>query len=127
MNKKLTIILTSLIAVLSVVSIILINLDENSKTLEITVDTNGGVPYIWEYEIEDEQVVKYIKKYTVEEDKSLDGGPVSINFVFEGLKEGKTNIKLKYVSVIDGSIEKEKIYNVKVDKLKNISLVGTEG
>ena len=61
MNKKLTIILTSLIAVLSVVSIILINLDENSKTLEITVDTNGGVPYIWEYEIEDEQVVKYIK------------------------------------------------------------------
>ena len=124
MNKKLIIILTSLICVLSITSIILLN--ENSKTLEITVNTNGGVPYNWQYEIEDEEIVKYLKKYTVEEDKTLDGGPISINFVFEGLKEGKTTIKLKYVSVIDNSIEKEEIHHVKVDKLKNISLVVIE-
>lgn len=124
MNKKLIIILTSLICVLSITSIILLN--ENSKTLEITVNTNGGVPYNWQYEIEDEEIVKYVKKYTVEEDKTLDGGPISINFVFEGLKEGKTTIKLKYVSVIDNSIEKEEIHHVKVDKLKNISLVVIE-
>lgn len=125
MNKKLIIILTSLIGVLAITSIILLNVN-GSKTLEITVNTNGGVPYNWQYEIEDEEIVKYVKKYTVEEDKTLDGGPVSINFVFEGLREGKTTIKLKYVNVIDNSVEKEEIHHVKVDKLKNISLVVIE-
>ncbi len=122
-KNKLLIIMTSLICILSIVSIILINLDEKSKTLEITVNTNGGVPYSWQYEIEDEEIVKYVKRYTVEKDETLDGGPVSVNFVFEGLKEGKTTIKLKYINIKDGSIEKEEIHNVKVDKLKNISLV----
>ncbi|MCI9434544.1 MAG: protease inhibitor I42 family protein [Bacilli bacterium] len=121
MNKKLIIILTSLICILSITAIILFNVDEG-KTLEITVTTNGGVPYSWQYEIEDEEIVKFVKKYTIEGDESLDGGPVSINFVFEGLKEGKTIVKLKYVNVKDNSIEKEKVYSVKVDKLKNISL-----
>lgn len=121
MNKKLIIILTSLICILSITAIILFNVDEG-KTLEITVTTNGGVPYSWQYEIEDEEIVKFVKKYTIEGDASLDGGPVSINFVFEGLKEGKTIVKLKYVNVKDNSIEKEKVYSVKVDKLKNISL-----
>lgn len=121
MNKKLIIILTSLICILSITAIILFNVDEG-KTLEITVTTNGGVPYSWQYEIEDEEIVKFVKKYTIEGDASLDGGTVSINFVFEGLKEGKTIVKLKYVNVKDNSIEKEKVYSVKVDKLKNISL-----
>ncbi len=121
MNKKLIIILTSLICILSITAIILFNVDEG-KTLEITVTTNGGVPYSWQYEIEDEEIAKFVKKYTIEGDESLDGGPVSINFVFEGLKEGKTIVKLKYVNVKDNSIEKEKVYSVKVDKLKNISL-----
>lgn len=121
MNKKLIIILTSLICILSITAITLLNVDEG-KTLEITVTTNGGVPYSWQYEIGDEEIVKFVKKYTIEGDESLDGGPVSINFVFEGLKEGKTIVKLKYVNVKDNSIEKEKVYSVKVDKLKNISL-----
>lgn len=121
-KKQLAIIFASLICILSIISVILMNLDEGSKRLEITVTTNGGVPYSWQYEIEDDEIVKYVKKYTIEEDESLDGGPVSINFVFEGLKEGKTIVKLKYVNIKDDSIEKEKVYSVRVDKLKNISL-----
>ena len=49
--------------------------------------------------------------------------PVYINYIFRGLKEGKTTITFKYINVIDDSIEKEDKVRVKVDKHKNISLI----
>lgn len=98
--------------------------DDSSRTIEFTVDTNGGVPYKWECEIEDETVVKYVRQYEFNmEDEPVEGGQVKINFVFEGLKEGKTKVILKYVSIEDNTVEKELVNNVKVDKNKNISLV----
>lgn len=98
--------------------------DDSSKTIEFTVDTNGGVPYEWKYEIEDETVVKYVKNYEVSKEKELvDGGHIQINYVFEGLKEGKTKVVLKYINIVDKTVEKEIVNKVKVDKNKNISLV----
>ena len=49
-------------------------------------------------------------------------GNIDINYVFKGLKEGKTTIIFKYVS-LDGEVVKEEKQTVKVDKNKNISLV----
>ena len=99
--------------------------DDSSKILELTVDTNGGVPYKWEYEIEDESVVKYVKNYEInKEEEPVDGGHIQINYVFKGLKEGKTKVILKYINIVDKTVEKELVNNVKVDKNKNISLVG---
>lgn len=94
------------------------------KELELTYKTNGGVPYKWEYQIEDESIVEFVrtKDITSEKDKKLDGGPVYINYIFKGLKQGKTTITFKYVNITDGSIEKEEKVTVKVDKYKNISL-----
>ena len=63
------------------------------------------------------------KDITSKGDKKLVGGPVYINYVFKGIKEGKTTITFKYVSVVDGTIEKEDKVTVKVDSHKNISLV----
>lgn len=99
--------------------------DDSSKIIEFTVDTNGGVPYKWEYEIEDETVVKYVKKYEINKEKEpVEGGHIQINYVFEGLKEGKTKVILKYVNIVDKTVEKKIVNKLKVDRHKNISLVG---
>lgn len=126
MNKKLVIgIGIIFLVVLFVILKIVIPSEAGSKELELTYKTNGGVPYRWEYKIEDESIVEFVrnKDITSEEDKKLDGGPVYINYIFRGLKEGKTTITFKYVNIVDNSIEREEKVTVKVDKYKNISLV----
>ena len=110
------------------IGVTLIGKDESSKTLELTYNTNGGVPYEWKYEIKDESIVKFVKSYEVENKNKngMVGAPISINYVFKGLKEGKTTITFKYVSITDDSIDKEETVTVKVDKNKNISLQATK-
>ena len=126
MNKKVMIgIGIILLSVLFVILKIVIPSTTGSKKLELTYKTNGGVPYKWEYKIEDESIVEFVetKNITDKKYKKLVGGPVYINYIFKGLKEGKTTITFKYISIIDGSIEKEEKVTVKVDKYKNISLI----
>ena len=127
MKKKNLIIMIALFIVGFAVGlgITLIGKDEGSKTLELTYQTNGGVPYEWKYEIKDESIVKLNKQYSEAQD-DLDGGQVNEKFVFEGLKQGKTTITFKYVSITDKNVEKEETVTVKVDKNKNISLLGTD-
>ena len=126
MNKKVMIGIVIIFA--AVLFVVLKNVIPNttgSKELELTYKTNGGVPYKWEYKIEDESIVEFVKTkdITSEEDKKLTGGPVYINYIFKGLKKGKTTITFKYVNITNGSIEKEDKIVVKVDKYKNISLI----
>ena len=126
MNKKVMIgIGIIFFYVLFVVLKIVIPSMTGSKELELTYKTNGGVPYKWEYKIEDESIVEFVKTkdITSESDKELTGGPVYINYIFKGLKEGKTTIIFKYINITDNSIEKEEKVEVKVDKYKNISLI----
>ena len=62
---------------------------KKADTLELTYETNGGVPYEWKYEIKDESIAKFVKSYVVE-DKNKDGlvgAPISTNYVFKGLKK----------------------------------------
>ena len=113
------------VAVVLVFGVAALKGKESTKELKLTYKTNGGVPYKWEYEIEDETIVKLVKteNATPEEDKHLDGGPVYINYTFKGLKEGETTITFRYVSIVDNSIDKEERVNIKVDKNKNISQI----
>lgn len=125
MNKKVMIgVGIILLAVLFIILRIVIPSTLGSKELELTYKTNGGVPYKWKYKIEDESIVKFVrtKDITSNEDKKLDGGPVYTNYIFKGLKQGKTTITFKYINIVDGSIDKEEKITVKVDKYKNISL-----
>ena len=100
--------------------------DNNSKVLELTYEINAGIPFKWEYEIEDESIVKFVKSYVVKDENTgaKAGASVYTNYVFEGLKEGTTTITFKTVSITgeypDSNIEKN---IVKVDKDLNISLV----
>lgn len=95
------------------------------KTLELTYTINAGIPYKWEYEIEDKSIVEFVKSYVIEDKNvgGMTGAPVSTNYVFKGKKEGKTTITFKKVSVVDGSVAEESKNTVKVDKNKNLSLI----
>lgn len=126
MNKKVIIgIGIIFVVVLFVILGIVISNVTGSKELELTYKTNGGVPYKWEYKIEDESIVQLVKTkdITSKKDKELLGRPIYTNYIFKGLKEGKTTITFKYINITDGSINKEEKVTVKVDRNNNISLL----
>lgn len=125
MNKKIMISIGIIVFLLLFTFIYLILNINNSKELKLTYKTNGGVPYEWKYKITDESIVKFVKTkdITSKGDKKLVGGPVYINYIFKGIKKGKTTITFKYVNIVDGTVEKEDKIIVKVVKNKNISLV----
>lgn len=125
MNKKLFIGLGIIIIGIAIALIVVFYPSkEGSKTIELSYKSNGGVPYKWEYTIEDTSIVQIEKTYVLE-DTNVDGrvgGPIITNYVFKGLKEGTTTVTFKYVSIVDGSVDKEEVNTLKVDKNKNISL-----
>lgn len=125
MKNRIISMIIFIVALVSVVSACFINNYIPSKQLELTYYTNGGVPYKWEYQIEDESVVGFVESYEIDNKNKngIVGAPISINYVFKGLKKGTTTITFKYVNITDGTIEKEEKHNIKVDKNKNISLV----
>lgn len=128
MNKKVIIgisIGVIIIAVLFVIFKFIVPNVTGSKTIELTYKTNGGVPYKWEYQIEDESIAQFVeaKDITPEQEKKMVGATISTNYVFKGVKEGKTTITFKYINIISNAVEKEEKVTVKVDKHKNISLV----
>lgn len=88
----------------------------------IELSTNGGVPYSWEYTIEDESIVKLENKESKEKDKNLAGGRVSLKYYFKGVKEGNTTITFNYKSITDNTVSETKVYNVIVDKKTNIKI-----
>ena len=103
------------------------SIPKDPKVLELTYEINAGIPFKWEYEIEDESIVKFVKSYVLKDENTgaKTGASVYTNYVFEGLKEGTTTITFKTVSITgeypDSNIEKNV---VTVDKDLNISLVG---
>ena len=111
--------------VLSILIVVIHKTFNTSKKLELTYEINAGVPYKWEYEIEDPTIVKFYKKYELENENKngLVGGKISTNYVFKGLRRGKTTITFKYIDIRTKKVEKEEKLNIRVDKFRNISLV----
>ena len=101
---------------------------KNPKELELTYKINAGIPFRWEYEIEDESIVKFVKSYVVKDENKggIVGAPVYTKYVFEGIKEGETTIIFKYVNFTSGEVTGEKKHKVKVDKDKNISVISEQ-
>ena len=123
MNKGLLGVIISIVILLVTIFIIIYN--KKPKTLDITYKINAGIPFKWEYSIEDESIVKLKKSYvTKNENKgAIVGAPIHTKYIFEGLKEGKTTITFKYVNVTKEMPNKEEKYYVKVDKNKNVELL----
>ena len=100
----------------------------SSKELKLTYKLNAGIPFKWEYEIEDKTVVEFVKSY-VSKDENKDrivGAPVYTNYIFKGLKEGETTITFKLVNFTDKTVSDTQKHRVKVDKNNNISLIKTD-
>ena len=127
-SKIIAVLVCILIVVIILVSVIVkMNQYDDHKQIEITKEINAGIPFKWEYTIEDENIVKFEKSYVIRDDNKngIVGASVYTNYVFKGLKEGTTKVIFKFVSITDedydGDVEE---YKIKVDKDLNISLIG---
>lgn len=133
MSKKIIIGITIVVAVVLLLILVLIGIiyivKEDTKKLEITKEINAGIPFKWEYTIEDSSIVKCSKVYILKDENTNGkvGAPVYKNYVFKGLKEGKTTVIFKLVSITDEDYpSEEEKYNIRVDKDLNISLVAID-
>lgn len=133
MSKKIIIGITIVVAVVLLLILVLIGIKyivkEDTKKLEITKEINAGIPFKWEYTIEDSSIVKCSKVYVLKDENTNGkvGAPVYKNYVFKGLKEGKTTVIFKFVSITDEDYpSSEEKYNIRVDKDLNISLVAID-
>lgn len=133
MNRKTTFIVVGIILLIIILIIVVPNLktnnSKNSKELEITKEINAGIPFKWEYEIEDPAIVEFVKSYVVKDENkgAIVGAKVYTNYVFKGIKEGKTHITFKFVSITGEDYPPiEETYTIRVDKELNISLIAVE-
>ena len=92
--------------------------------IEITYIINAGIPFKWECKVKDESIIKYIDKYVSKDENTnaQTGAPVHINYIFEGLKEGKTIITFQYVNFADNEVWEEEHYIATVNKNKKIEI-----
>lgn len=96
--------------------------------LDITYSVSSGIPFRWEYVIEDESIIKFEKiNYVSEKTKEpICGGNVDHHYLFKGLKRGKTKIIFKYVNFADNYLSEIETYKVEVDKDNIIKLISKE-
>lgn len=120
MKKKIIIIGTIILLALIAVFIYLSN--SSKTTNEIILKTNGGVSYLWEFEIENNDIIKYKEKESLEKRKNVVGGEIEEHYIFKGLNEGKTIITFRYRNFVDNTVDKTKKYKVKVDKKLKVNI-----
>ncbi len=98
------------------------------RQLEFIYNTNGGVPYFWEYEIGDTDLIMFVEESEVENKNKngMVGAPISKKYAFRGKNTGYTWIKFKYIHVGDHKISQEEIHEIEVDRYRNVILLSTE-
>ena len=120
------IISTIVLIIICIFAYILTN--QNSKQLELTYKISAGIPYKWEYSIEDESVVGFVKSYVIKDENKGGkvGAPIYTNYVFKGLKKGTTTITFKFINITNDNVESEEQHKIKVDEYGNISLIAVK-
>ncbi len=124
MDKVLLII--GIILVLIGVIMLIKKLKKHSiNELEITKVISAGIPFKWEFEIEDSSIIEYANKYVIKDENKggIVGAKVHTNYVFKGLKEGKTNIIFKLVNFTNNQVDTVDKHLVIVDTNLNIKEV----
>lgn len=122
-NKTLISLLILIICIGAVITFFVLNSSYETYTIsEIMLETNGGVSSNWEYVIADPNVIGYKEKKSVDKNPGSEGGKIEEHYIFEGLKEGKTTIKFKYINFITNKVQETKTYYAEVDKDLNITI-----
>lgn len=116
MKKKILIIIISLLIIFFIL------LATTKKGGSIILKTNGGVPYNWQYTIENPKIVKFKAKKVKSKNKNLVGGEVIETYVFKGMKKGTTTITFNYKNTSTNRIEQTKKYTVTVDNNLNLKI-----
>ena len=101
-------------------------INTNPNELELTYEINAGIPFKWQYIIEDESIIEFVKSYVVRDDNKggIVGASVYTNYVFRGLKEGTTTITFQYVNFTDNNrVHKTRKHVVRVDDKLHVSIV----
>lgn len=125
MNKYILIIISILLLLVIGIIFLMHKPKNNPKQIEFTYEINAGIPFKWEYEIEDESIVKFVKSYVIRDDNKggIVGASVYTNYVFEGIKKGTTTITFRTVSITgEYPPSNEQKHVVTVDNSGNISL-----
>jgi predicted secreted protein len=93
-------------------------------SVKITLETNGGVPYKWSYEIDDDSVIEYVGVESKDLDPGMDGGAVEETYSFKALKTGETDVVFEYKDITEdgGDAIETKVYHVTVDDKLDISV-----
>lgn len=93
-------------------------------SVKITLETNGGVPYKWSYEIDDDSVIEYVGVESKDLDPGMDGGAVEETYSFKALKTGETDVVFEYKDITEdgGDVMETKVYHVTVDDKLDISV-----
>ena len=113
------------IIIIAVLLIVLLPKKENSKEIEITKVISAGIPFRWEYEIKDKDIVEFVRSYVIKDENTGGkvGAKVHTNYVFKGLKEGNTDITFRVVSITNEyEPYDETVYHIIVDKDLNIRI-----
>lgn len=99
----------------------------SDRTAEVVVESQGSIPYDWEYTIADTSIIKFKETKEVTNDDSEEvmlGGGKEQHYIFEGLKEGTTTIKFELKSFVSTDVAETKNFDVSVDK--NLKVTITE-
>ena len=99
----------------------------SDRTAEVFVESQGSIPYDWEYTIADTSIIKFKETKEVTNDDSEEvmlGGGKEQRYIFEGLKEGTTTIKFELKSFVSTDVAETKNFDVSVDK--NLKVTITE-
>ena len=92
---------------------------KNPYEIELTLEKTAGIPFTYDYEIEDPEILKLDRNYVLKDENKngLVGGHIYVNYVFKGLKEGKTKVRFKRTYIDDkNDVDILGEYTIIVDK-----------
>ena len=129
MAFKLLIIFGIIVVIGGVIILILgIVTKSNKKDFELTYKISAGIPFRWEVDIADKSIVQFVNSYVVRNENvgGMVGAPIYTNYVFRGLRQGKTDIIFKFVNFTNNEVSREERYTVLVDNNLKINLLETK-
>lgn len=101
---------------------------KDSNLLEIKYNMSSGIPFKWEWEVEDQTICNLVKctSHGERAKEPICGGKVETTYFFQGFKPGTTKIIFKCINIADNYLSKIDEYTVTVEKNLKIKLVSKE-
>ena len=101
---------------------------KDPNILEIKYNLSSGIPFKWEWEVEDQTICNLVKctSHGEQSKEPICGGKVETTYFFQGLKSGTTKIIFKCINFADNVVSEIDEYTVTVDQKLKIKLTSKE-